>query len=92
VELKNCMESFVWQALDEVIAGYPDVCACERCRYDIAALALNFLQPRYVVTGRGETMGRIKALEQQSKVDVVCAITNAIIIVKATPHHTRQAD
>lgn len=92
MELKNYMETLVWQCLDEVVAGHHEICGCDCCRYDIVALALNFLPPRYVVTARGETWAKVKALEQQFYVDVVAAITNAITIVKSRPHHHRNDD
>lgn len=89
MELKNYMETLVWQHLSEVSEGYHDVCNCERCRFDIVALALNFLPPRYIVTAKGETWAKVKALEQQFYVDVVTALTNAITIVRSRPHHHR---
>lgn len=92
LELKNYMESLVWQHVEEVVANNQGACQCERCRYDIVALALNFLPPRYVVTQKGETWAKIKALEQQFYVDVVSAITNAVTIVRSTPHHNRSED
>jgi len=87
VELKNYMEVMVWQYLDEILAGHQGVCSCERCRYDIVALALNFLPPRYVVTAKGGTWAKVRALEQQFYVDVVTAISNAVTLVKSKPHH-----
>jgi competence protein ComFB len=92
MELKNYMESLVWQHIDEVMAGRREVCQCEHCRYDIVALALNFLPPRYVVTAKGETWAKVKALEQQFYVDILTALTNAITLVKARPHHSRIDD
>ncbi|MDR3565100.1 MAG: late competence development ComFB family protein [Negativicutes bacterium] len=89
LELKNYMETLVWQNVDDVVSGNHNICPCERCRYDIVALALNFLPPRYVVTGKGETWAKVKALEQQFYVDVVAAITNATTLVKTRPHHNR---
>ena len=87
MEVKNHMENLVWENLDSVLSSHPMACKCEKCRYDIAALALNFLPPRYVVTEKGQTYARIKSLEQQFNVDIVTAITHAIQIVNATPHH-----
>jgi competence protein ComFB len=89
MQLKNYMETLVWQQIDEVIAGHKDICTCEQCRYDIAALALNFLPPRYIVTQSGEMWTKVKALEQQFYVDIVTALTNAITLVKSRPHHCR---
>ncbi|MBP2651162.1 MAG: Late competence development protein ComFB [Firmicutes bacterium] len=87
MELKNSMEAVVRQALDELLDDYSEICKCERCRYDIMALALNVLPPKYVVSDRGAVLTRLSGLEQQFKVNVVCAVTNAIDIVKSKPHH-----
>ena len=54
MELKNYMEILMWQQLDDVLASHQGVCKCEKCRYDIAALTMNFLPPRYVVTDQGQ--------------------------------------
>lgn len=89
MELKNYMETLVWQYLPDVLASHRDVCTCQHCRFDIAALALNFLPPRYVVTNKGQTMAKVKSLDQQFYVDIVTALTNAITIVKSRPHHNR---
>lgn len=90
MELKNYMEDIVWQNLDQLLAKQPDMCQCSKCRYDIMALALNFLPPRYVVTEAGETFTRIRSLEQQFSVDIITAITNAIIIVSNRPRHDEE--
>jgi len=87
MELKNYMERLMWQQLDDVLASHPGTCRCEKCRYDIAALTMNFLPPRYVVTDRGQMFTKMKALEQQFAVDIVTAITHAVKIVNRTPHH-----
>lgn len=88
MEVKNYMESLVWQQVDEIITAHNGICKCEKCRYDIVALALNFLPPRYVATEKGQTYTRIKALEQQFNIDILTAISNAIKIVNSQPHHT----
>lgn len=87
MHVKNYMEDLVFQRLAEVLDNHRNVCTCERCRYDIAAIALNFLPPRYVVTSQGETFARVKSLEQQFNVDVVTAISHAIQLVSSQPHH-----
>ncbi|MCX7780940.1 MAG: late competence development ComFB family protein [Negativicutes bacterium] len=87
MQLKNFMEELVWEQLDKILSTKDDICKCEKCRYDIAALTLNTLPPRYFVTDIGETLTRVKSLEQQFATDVVAALVNAIIIVKSRPHH-----
>lgn len=92
MELKNYMEDIVWQNLGIVLDKYEGMCKCYKCRYDIMALALNFLPPRYVVTQAGETFTRVKSLEQQFSVDIITAITNAIIIVSSRPRHDEERE
>ena len=87
MQLKNFMEDLVWQQMDQVINSNKHVCSCEKCRFDIAALALNFLPPRYFATTQGETFTRIKSLEQQFNIDIVTAISHAVQIVSSRPHH-----
>jgi competence protein ComFB len=89
MELVNYMETLVWQYLPDMLAEHPDCCQCQHCRYDIAALALNFLPPRYVVTDKGQVLTKVRSLEQQFHVDIIAALTNAIILVMARPHHNR---
>ena len=92
MELQNYMEILMWQRLDDVLDSHPGICRCEKCRYDIAALAMNFLPPRYVVTDRGQIYTKIKALEQQFNIDIITAITHAVKIVNGTPHHLNSGE
>ena len=87
MEVKNYMELYVWDMLDRVLAKQEKVCKCERCRYDIVALALNDLPPRYVVSEKGETYTRAKSLEQQFMIDVIAKITQAANVVAQHPRH-----
>ncbi|MHB1256689.1 MAG: late competence development ComFB family protein [Dethiobacteraceae bacterium] len=90
MELRNLTEKLVWQRLDEVLKEQEaEYCACEQCRLDIAALSLNQLPPRYVVTQRGETFSKADILEIQRYVDVVAAVTKAVNMVKRKPHHSK---
>ncbi|MBC7344450.1 MAG: late competence development ComFB family protein [Clostridia bacterium] len=81
------MEDMVWGFLDEVLEKHPEICRCELCRHDIAALALNNLPPRYVVRETGEVLSRTAVLEPQYRTDVYAALTQAIMLVKEKPRH-----
>lgn len=87
MEVKNYMELYVWEMLDRVLDKHPNICKCETCRYDIVALALNDLPPRYVVSDKGETYTKAKSLEQQFMIDVIAKITQAAIVVTQHPRH-----
>ena len=88
MELKNCMEEVVQDKMDVVLDQYPDCCRCEQCKYDIAALALNQLPPRYVSTRKGDVFVRVNEMNTESEVKVIQAIANAIEIVEKNPHHS----
>jgi len=92
MQVKNLMEEIVWSNVDRIIDQHKMVCGCERCKYDIVALALNYLPPRYFVSHKGETYSRVKSLEQQFQVDVVTAVSNAVKIVNSDPHHGKESD
>lgn len=86
MEVKNFMEVYVWNMMDRVLEKQ-QVCKCDICRHDIAALALNDLPPRYVVTERGEAYTKAKSLEQQFMIDVIAKITHAALVVAQHPRH-----
>mgnify|MGYP006270121945 CR=1 FL=1 len=62
---------------------YRDFCACPRCLCDIAAIALNYLPPHYIVeTPAGKELG-------SPWVMVETAVTEAIDRVMEHPNHPR---
>ncbi|MBZ4688224.1 MAG: competence protein ComFB [Clostridia bacterium] len=85
--LKNCMEDIVWPMINEVLAKNPDICNCEICVNDIAALTLNELPPKYVAREKGEVFSRTSILENQYRADVYAAISRAMDKVKKEPRH-----
>lgn len=86
--IKNFMEDLVWQAMAEILATYPQFCHCDRCRHDMAALALNELPPKYIVTRKGETYTRLRLMETQFNTDIITAISRAIEVVGTKPNHS----
>jgi len=84
--LKNFMEYIVLSQLKDMLEKM-DVCKCERCRMDIAALALNNLPPKYVVSDKGELYSKIDSITVQFEADVIAAITKAAKTVKEKPNH-----
>lgn len=84
--MKNYMEEVVFMMLSDIISKM-EICQCDKCKYDIAAIALNSLPAKYVVSQRGELYSRIESLKQQFEVDITTAITKAAVIVKKGPRH-----
>jgi len=89
LQMKNYMEEIVLSNMDDILKDI-NVCTCERCRYDIAAKALNDLPPQYIVTKKGEIYSKINNLKMQFEVDVISAITKAAILVKRNPNHNKK--
>jgi len=85
-QIKNYMEEIVFNLMKEILEDI-NMCSCDKCILDIAAIALNDLPPKYIVTEKGELYSKINALKQQFEVDVISAITKAAVIVKRRPKH-----
>jgi len=83
--LINVTETTLFEQLKKIM-DKRDICKCERCRLDIAAIALNNLPPNYVVTTEGEV---VRAISPQLKIDVQRELENAIALVAKRPHHER---
>jgi len=85
--VKNVMEIIVWESIDRVLEGVPDVCKCAKCKDDIAAYALNQLKPKYASTHKGEIISKAATLEPQQRLDVITALTQGIEQVGRNPRH-----
>lgn len=85
--LKNCMEQFVFERIDDIVSKDLHICKCDKCRMDIALLSLNSLKPYYVSTEKGDTYTRLELYEKKNEIDILCAIAKAIAIVSANPRH-----
>jgi competence protein ComFB len=83
------MEDQVEATLNELIARSPNVCACDRCRIDMMAFALNNLPPRYVVDESGAMGGYLEAMAASLRADVEYCVSWAIQMISARPRHTR---
>lgn len=85
-QLRNHMEGVVRNKLDEMLLK-SDICKCEVCRMDISAYALNLLEPKYVVTEKGDLFSRLDEFTPQKEVDVEIALAEAIKIISKNPRH-----
>ena len=87
LQLVNIAEHTVHETLGDILKSYEGICKCERCQFDMAAIALNKLKPNYVVTAEGAVMSRVALSEPQNVADVVRSVTDAIKIVSKNPRH-----
>ena len=87
MELHNLIEDDVISAIKRLSGSIGDYCNCDKCKMDVAALALNNLKPKYVVTEKGNLLGRANNMNQQFNADVTLEVTKAITIVGENPQH-----
>ena len=62
ITFHNLMEDIVLNHVETVLRA-DGGCCCEICKADAAALALNHLPSRYVVTDMGRTMVKLSSYE-----------------------------
>ncbi len=87
MEAKNFMEKEVLRIIDKLLQDNPNMCNCEKCRADMAAIALNNLPPKYIVTEKGELYSKLQEMETQFEVDIIREVSKAIEKVAREPHH-----
>ena len=83
--LVNLMEELVLSKLDATLDRF-NCCKCDKCKKDIAALALNRLKPHYVVMSEQDEDHRRKNEEMYAS-EVTSALIQAILMVKKEPRH-----
>lgn len=87
MEIYNLLEADVSNIINKNIEEIGVVCDCEKCKMDIAAIALNNLKPQYVVTEEGNLYGRAMNMNSQFNTNVLLEVTKAMVIVGKNPHH-----
>ena len=83
--LVNAMEEMVLDRLDTTLSRF-NCCKCNKCKKDIAAVALNRLTPKYIVLKDGDTEKK-KWIEDKYGSQVTGALVQAILLVKKNPRH-----
>jgi competence protein ComFB len=90
MKIKNYMEDVVVHYLFNIIKDKDDICKCDKCLNDIAAIALNNLTPHYVVSEKGELYSKVLNMSIQFEADVTTAILEAIDKVSKNPRHSKE--
>jgi Late competence development protein ComFB. len=85
--LKNEAEVLVIREVENQLENRTDMCLCNECVVDIAAIALNTVKPLYRFSLLG-TLYASQAITEKSYADSVKnAVTDAIDKVKKNPAH-----
>jgi competence protein ComFB len=87
-QLKNEAEQLVIHELEHQLTGVgDDICRCEECILDMAAMALNSVKPVYRYSLLG-TLYAAQAMNEQTYADSVQqAVAHAIQKVSSNPAH-----
>jgi len=88
-QLRNYTEEAVKAYLDKWY-GESGACQCDGCRLDVMAIMLNNLKPKYVVTDSGALYAQMDDFIQQSRVDFMTEMTQAIKIITKRPRHVER--
>lgn len=82
----NVMQALVEESAEKYMTMF-GICRCSRCKADVRAIALNNLQPKYVVMGEGERIPRISVYERRYSAAVTAQILHACNRVAESPRH-----
>ena len=86
--LKNEAEVLVVREMEQQLKnGYPDMCRCNECIVDVAAVALNSIKPLYRFSLLGGLYASQAMTEQAYADSVKQAVTQAIRKAKKNPAH-----
>jgi competence protein ComFB len=92
--LVNLSQDFVFDAIDAVLPARTDICTCQACMLDVAAIALNDVPPWYCV-GKFSSLPKgvpwqrhyVSEREKDMAERAKAAVEAAIETVKKHPHH-----
>lgn len=76
----------VFKTIDKVLAEGEGFCTCQDCMLDVAAIALNNLQPNYRVFLL-RPIHRDSEIVHEHLEKVEEAVRSAVAVVKKRPHH-----
>jgi competence protein ComFB len=84
----NVMQVLVDENAEKYVKMF-GLCECPHCMADVKALALNNLQPKYVVMENGHVVPRISVYEGRYQAAVTAQILRACTTVMEQPRHQR---
>jgi competence protein ComFB len=88
-QVMNIVEKIVQEGVNEILPGLDNVCRCDKCRADIAAMALNQIAPRYVVNRTAEIISHGEFETPQWRAEILTAILRASRKIALHPHLER---
>lgn len=89
IEICNIMQVLVEDRAERYMEMFK-LCCCPRCKADVQALALNNLQPKYVVMKKEDYVPHITMYERQFGAAVMAQILRACDVVYKFPRHDEE--
>ena len=89
--MHNLLEDALGKLRDELLAKFPQYCACQQCKDDTLTWALNHSRPKYITGSRpmGNALTAAELALDQSRAELTVIILDALRRVAANPrHHT----
>ncbi len=83
----NVMEDLIQSEIDKNL-DVLGICPCPQCRKDLLTLTLNHSKPRYVSTGKGESIihaGQLASMDD--RIQLLTEITRYANLIKENPRH-----
>ena len=88
--MKNRLESVIEEIYADLRTQNPEFCACELCRSDVLAFALNHSRPRYSGgTTTGQALISVDLQKDQTRAELAVIVLDAMRRVAAMPRHGR---
>ena len=86
--MKNLLEDTIASVYSDLRVQNPEYCACDNCRTDVMAIALNSTRPRY---GGGADVGHalmdVDLQKDQTRATIAVLVLDAMRRVAASPRH-----
>ena len=82
----NSLEEMVEEKARSIVSKM-DICQCEKCFFDICALVLNQLTPKYVTTPKGTLMAKLPSMSHKKELELAILITKCAKMVQEKPMH-----
>ena len=86
--IKNAMEDAVIDEAKSALKHMSDICKCDKCFYDVCAIALNTFPASYATSEQGELFKKAGVLlNAETRNKISAAVFDAIKTVKDNPIH-----
>lgn len=83
----NSLEEVVEEKVRAILSKMDNMCHCEKCFFDICALVLNQLTPKYTTTPKGTLMAKLPTLSAKKELELTVLITKTAKMVQESPMH-----